>query len=130
MLVVWFLNGIKREPRVLIDRVRNSVKSVLPCNVFFGRPLSAAGPSETLVATVESRYDVIISTLCLEFAAVDLEEYRAAVDNVTSLLLPSGYLILQVTRVGMFTNMLLIRPGSKSLFWKITFFTLQVIKLN
>jgi hypothetical protein len=43
-----------------------------------------------------SLYDVIITTLCLEFATLSVDEYSVAVGNVTSLLRPGGFLIIQV----------------------------------
>ena len=43
-----------------------------------------------------SLYDVIITTLCLEFATLSVDEYSSAVGNVTSLLRPQGFLVVQV----------------------------------
>lgn len=43
-----------------------------------------------------SLYDVIITTLCLEFATLTVEEYSTAVANVTRLLRPAGFLVVQV----------------------------------
>lgn len=43
-----------------------------------------------------SLYDVIITTLCLEFATLSVDEYSSAVRNVTSLLRPEGFLVIQV----------------------------------
>ena len=77
-----------READVLMDRVRNSVKDVVACNVFDAGVAPALG---------QGHFDVIISTLCLEFASVDLDEYGSAVRNVAALLGPSAHLILQVT---------------------------------
>ena len=70
-----------------MDRVRGCVKDVVACNVF-----------DAGVGISDGQFDVIISTLCLEFAAVDLSGYESAVRNVASLLRPSAYLILQVTK--------------------------------
>ena len=65
---------------------------MLPCNVFARQPLLE---TDSLCDSGDG-FDVIISTLCLEFAAVSLDEFKLAVSNIVSLLLPSGYLILQV----------------------------------
>lgn len=88
---------------LLVERVRRSVRAVVPCNVFLADPLStdnkAAGPAakdKEDAHNGHSSFDVIISTLCLEFASLSVAEYESAVANVTRLLRPSGYLILQV----------------------------------
>jgi len=72
------------EAGVLMGRVRSSVQDVVACNVF-----------DADVGIGDAQFDVIISTLCLEFAAIDLDEYESAVRNVAALLRPSAYLILQ-----------------------------------
>lgn len=87
------------RPELLLDRVRRSVRAVVPCNVLLSDPLAdykEAAASSDAIADVPSSYDVIITTLCLEFASLCNVEYSTAVSNVTRLLRPSGYLIMQV----------------------------------
>lgn len=75
----------------MLDRVRRSVGAVVPCNVLLTDPLMDYKGTDG-----HSSYDVIISTLCLEFASLSTEEYSAAVGNVARLLRPSGHFIIQV----------------------------------
>lgn len=101
-----------QRPEWLLDRVRRSVRAVVPCNVLLSDPLvdyykeAAATASSDAMADVPSSYDVIITTLCLEFASLCHEEYSTAVSNVTRLLRPSGYLIMQVTFFGSISSRL------------------------
>ena len=80
--------------------MRRSVRRVVPCNVLLSNPLAdykeAADDSDAIADVPSSSYDVIISTLCLEFASLSHEEYSTAVRNVARLLRPSGYFIMQV----------------------------------
>ncbi|XP_057375410.1 nicotinamide N-methyltransferase-like [Daphnia carinata] len=79
---------------ILLDRVRHSVRAVVPCNVLLTDPLMD-NKDTACNADGHSLYDVIITTLCLEFATLTLEEYSTAVANVTRLLRPGGFLIVQ-----------------------------------
>ncbi len=90
-----FLNSSRSET-TLLDRVRRSVRAVVPCNVLLTDPLMDYKDAACTAADGHSIYDVIISTLCLEFASLSPEEYSAAVGNVARLLRPSGYFIIQV----------------------------------
>lgn len=81
-----------RSGQMLLDRVRRSVRAVVPCNVFMKDPLLGRSPPP-------DQYDVIITTLCLEFAAPTEPDYLAAVVNVSRLLRPSGHLIVQVFNI-------------------------------
>lgn len=86
------LEGIK-------TRVREAIQNVLPCNVFNSNPLSFChdeNSSSLRQKEAQEKFDVIVSTLCLEFVTTSLEDYRTVVDNVVGLLKPGGYLILQV----------------------------------
>ena len=96
----------------MLDRVRRRVRAVVACDVFLPNPLAiasdvsySAAPSVNCDGVVSSPstlqsnpslYDVIVSTLCLEFATVTVKDYSLAVANVASLLKPGGHLILQV----------------------------------
>ena len=100
---------------LLLDRVRRKVRAVVACNVFLPNPLATASEAASTVdehtavsissvvppSTLEtnSLFDVIISTLCLEFASVTVKDYSLAVANVASLLKPNGHLILQVFKI-------------------------------
>ena len=77
--------------KALLDRVRRSVRSVVPCNVFLTDPLMGYQNKSS-----DSLFDVIITTLCLEFASPSPIDYSAALTNVARLLRPSGHLIIQV----------------------------------
>jgi len=102
---------------LLLDRVRRKVRAVAACNVFLPNPLATASEAASTVdvhtavsiksssvvppSTLEtnSLFDVIISTLSLEFASVTVKDYSLAVANVASLLKPNGHLILQVFKI-------------------------------
>ncbi|KAK4007523.1 hypothetical protein OUZ56_012680 [Daphnia magna] len=79
---------------ILLDRVRHSVRAVVPCNVLLTDPLMD-NKDTACNADGHSSYDVIITTLCLEFATLTVEEYSTAVANVTRLLRPAGFLVVQ-----------------------------------
>lgn len=87
---------LQRSETSLLDRVRRSVRAVVPCNVLLTDPLMDYKDAACTATDGHSAYDVIISTLCLEFASLSPEEYSAAVGNVARLLRPSGYFIIQV----------------------------------
>lgn len=80
---------------MLLERVRHSVRAVVPCNVLLTNPLMN-DKEAAQNADGNSLYDVIITTLCLEFATLSVDEYSAAVGNVTRLLSPGGFLVVQV----------------------------------
>ncbi|XP_046639230.1 nicotinamide N-methyltransferase-like [Daphnia pulicaria] len=79
---------------LLLERVRHSVRAVVPCNVLLTNPLMN-DKEAAQNADGNSLYDVIITTLCLEFATLSVDEYSAAVGNVTRLLSPGGFLVVQ-----------------------------------
>nr|CAH0104331.1 unnamed protein product [Daphnia galeata] len=80
---------------LLLDRVRLSVRAVVPCNVLLTDPLMNDKDAAQNADGCSSLYDVIITTLCLEFATLSVDEYSSAVGNVTSLLRPEGFLVIQ-----------------------------------
>lgn len=84
-----------RSETLLLERVRHSVRAVVPCNVLLTNPLMN-DKEAAQNADGNSLYDVIITTLCLEFATLSVDEYSAAVGNVTRLLSPGGFLVVQV----------------------------------
>lgn len=83
----------------LLERVRRSVRAVVPCDVFSVQPLGVKGDngsSGDADGHGPGNFRAIISTLCLEFASLTPDQYTTAVTNTASLLKPGGYLILQV----------------------------------
>jgi hypothetical protein len=78
----------------LSQRVRQSVRAVVPCDVFQRPPLINSCRDGDVQKT--QQFDVVITTLCLEFASASVQDYRTAVGNVAALVRPSGYLIMQV----------------------------------
>lgn len=79
----------------LVERVRRSVRAVVSCDVFSVDPLGVKGSDKE--SDCRGPFDIIISTLCLEFASLTPDDYTTAVTNTASLLKPSAYLILQVS---------------------------------
>ncbi|XP_037069218.1 phenylethanolamine N-methyltransferase-like [Pollicipes pollicipes] len=80
------LEGGGLTPGELAKRVRVKVEHVQPADVLSDQPLGE---------TASNRYDVVVSSLCLEFASSDLDQYRRAVLAVSTLVKPGGYLIMQ-----------------------------------
>ena len=80
----------------LVERVRRSVRAVVPCDVFSADLLGVNGGDKE--SYCRGPFDFIISTLCLEFASLTPADYTTAVTNTASLLAPGAYLILQVSR--------------------------------
>ena len=80
----------------LSRRVRQSVRAVVPCDVFQRPPLINSCRDGDADVQKTRQFDVVITTLCLEFASASAEDYRTAVGNVAALVRPSGYLIMQV----------------------------------
>jgi len=70
----------------ILNRVRNSVRAVVPCDYFEDDPL---------MAWSKDKFDVIITSFCLECTS-SLEDYSKAMKNIVNLLRPSGHLIIQV----------------------------------
>jgi len=72
----------------ILNRVRQSVLCVVPCNVLMDDPL---------MGWSADKYDVIITYFCLECASSSEVDYFTAMNNVARLLNPSGHLIIQVS---------------------------------
>ena len=70
------------------DMIRQRVTEVLHCDARAHLPLGAAN----------RRYDVVVSNMCLEAAADDLDEWRQCVHNLASLVKPGGILILTTVK--------------------------------
>uniref|UniRef100_A0A452GP01 Nicotinamide N-methyltransferase n=1 Tax=Gopherus agassizii TaxID=38772 RepID=A0A452GP01_9SAUR len=69
------------------DKLRKKVKQVLKCNV---------SKSNILAPVSLPQADCLLSTLCLEAACKDLNSYRAALKNISSLLKPGGHLVMVI----------------------------------
>lgn len=70
--------------RILEERLRKTLKNVSFCDVFESVPLNRR----------EAPFDIIITSLCLEFAACDWSSYVQALKNVASLLSLGGGIIM------------------------------------
>jgi hypothetical protein len=68
--------------------IRHKVTQILPCDVLMQPPLE----------TFTQPYDVIVSNLCLEAAAHDLDQYQWCMSNLASLLKPGGQLIMVASK--------------------------------
>ncbi|XP_046642226.1 nicotinamide N-methyltransferase-like [Daphnia pulicaria] len=75
----------KESAFLVLDRVRHSVRCVIPCDVL---------QSDPILGHTESPFDIIISVFCLECAVSSPKEYPSTVSNVVRLLNPSGHLIM------------------------------------
>ncbi|XP_040069094.1 indolethylamine N-methyltransferase-like [Ixodes scapularis] len=78
-------SDIKKGAIEILERTRAAIHNVVPCGVL-----------ERGVLPVEHRenFDVVISSGCLESAAVDVESYRRVVCNVVTLAKPGGLLVI------------------------------------
>ncbi|XP_063293008.1 nicotinamide N-methyltransferase-like [Pelobates fuscus] len=83
--VVCELEGDREKWREKEEKLRSTIKHVLRCDVTKSNPLDPL---------VISPADGLISTLCLETACKDINSYRSALRNITSLLKPGGHLVL------------------------------------
>lgn len=79
--VDYFHTGEKH----LLNRLRSCVKTVIPCNVHCKSPLSDDN----------ARFDVVLTSLCLEFASDNMTDYVQSVINVATLLVEDGCLVMQ-----------------------------------
>ncbi|XP_077998618.1 nicotinamide N-methyltransferase-like [Glandiceps talaboti] len=68
-------------------RLRKAIKEVIPCNVLKSNPLEP---------NVLEPFDAVITSLCIEAACMDLEEYKMAIKKMASLLKCGGTLIMFV----------------------------------
>ena len=66
------------------ERMRSLVK-VVPCDISLNPPIEKG---------YEGPYDIVISSLCLESGCENIEEYRAGVAKLSSLLKPGGLLLI------------------------------------
>ncbi|XP_029768761.1 nicotinamide N-methyltransferase-like [Terrapene carolina triunguis] len=69
------------------EKLRKKVKQVLKCDV---------SKSNILAPVSLPQADCLLSTLCLEAACKDLNSYRAALKNISSLLKPGGHLVMVI----------------------------------
>ncbi|KAK7084514.1 hypothetical protein SK128_001344 [Halocaridina rubra] len=80
-----FLQERSEEETVdVVQQLRNAFQLIIPCDGAMSNPLSP----------VSQRYDVVMSTLCLEFATTSLEDYRVMMGNVINILRPGGVFLM------------------------------------
>ncbi|XP_067326973.1 nicotinamide N-methyltransferase-like [Anolis sagrei] len=78
------LEGNREKWKEKEEKLRRTIKQVLPCDVTLANPLDPL---------VLQPVDAVISTFCLESACDDLPTYCSAMKNVGSLVKPGGHLI-------------------------------------
>ncbi|MBN3302552.1 NNMT methyltransferase, partial [Amia calva] len=85
--VIQFVSELegKRTPKEMEERLRRTVKQVLPCDVRHENPFHPL---------VLEPADCVLTSLCLEAACKDHPTYQQALKNVTALLRPGGVLIM------------------------------------
>ncbi|KAK3888156.1 hypothetical protein Pcinc_007771 [Petrolisthes cinctipes] len=66
------------------ERLRDAFRGVVPCDLALHNPLHP----------LQERFDVITSTLCLEFAAASPSQYSTYFSHLVNLLLPDGVLVM------------------------------------
>ena len=64
--------------------LRNTIKTVVPCDIFQPEPVADKGP-----------YDIVTSCLCLEYVCQSTEDYKEGVAKLARLLKPGGTLLMQ-----------------------------------
>lgn len=84
-VVVDVEGGEEKDVAVREERIRSSVKAVIPCDVTKDPLL----PQQYI-----GQYDIVQSMLCLDAACQTEEEYSAAIKRLTQVLKPDGKLIL------------------------------------
>ncbi|XP_066940135.1 indolethylamine N-methyltransferase-like [Macrobrachium rosenbergii] len=78
------LDGGTKTGEDYAQRLRDVFQLVVPCD----------GELENPLHPICQTYDVVMSTLCLEFATISLDDYRAMLANVTHLIKPGGVLMM------------------------------------
>ncbi|NP_001083598.1 indolethylamine N-methyltransferase L homeolog [Xenopus laevis] len=78
------LEGNRENWREKEDKLRATIKKVLKCDVTKSNPLHPE---------ILPKADCLISALCLEVACKDIDAYKDAVRNITTLLKPGGHLV-------------------------------------
>lgn len=69
------------------SQVRNKVKGAVECDVNKPNPLAG-----TLLEN--AKFDVITSCLCLHVAALTIDDFKKALQNISKLLKPGGHLVV------------------------------------
>ncbi|XP_064120703.1 indolethylamine N-methyltransferase-like [Macrobrachium nipponense] len=78
------LDGGTKAGEDYVQRLRDVFQLVVPCD----------GELENPLHPVCQTYDIVMSTLCLEFATISLDDYRVMLANVTHLIKPGGVLMM------------------------------------
>ncbi|XP_060643626.2 nicotinamide N-methyltransferase-like [Anolis sagrei] len=81
------LEGDREKWKEKEEKLRRTIKQVLPCDVTLANPLNPL---------VLQPVDCLISSFCLDSVCKDLPAYCSAVKNVGSLVKPGGHLIFVV----------------------------------
>ncbi|XP_070000422.1 indolethylamine N-methyltransferase [Penaeus vannamei] len=76
--------GDGRKAEEIAERLREVFQVVIPCD----------GALEEPLAPIRQKYDVIMTTLCLEFATTTKDDHRTMLGRVVSLLRPGGVLLM------------------------------------
>ncbi|XP_063596661.1 indolethylamine N-methyltransferase-like [Penaeus indicus] len=76
--------GDGRKEEDISERLREAFQVVLPCD----------GTLEEPLFPIRQRYDVIMTTLCLEFATTTKDDHRTMLGRVVNLLRPGGVLLM------------------------------------
>jgi len=66
------------------EDVRKKVSAVVPCDVHH----------EFISKEHEGPYDIVLNSLCFETACQSMEQYRAAMKNLVSLVKPGGFVLI------------------------------------
>ena len=66
------------------ELLRNTVKTVVPFDIFQPNPVEDKGP-----------YDIVTSSLCLEYIGLTKEQYMESIAKVAHLVKPGGILLMQ-----------------------------------
>ena len=67
------------------ELLRKTVKAVVPFDIFQANPLEDKGP-----------YDIVTSSLCLEYVGLTKEQYMESVAKMAHLLKPGGIFVMEV----------------------------------
>ena len=71
------------RPSEIEDRVRRSVKDIIPCNIL----------DERIVSEESGLFDCITTACCLDGVCSDMDTYRKAVKNLSLCLRPGGHVV-------------------------------------
>ena len=85
VLYYEIFNILRNKWREVEDRLRSSIKEIVPCDIFHENPLDPLKPEP---------FDCIISSTTLESACTDLDSFNKAIRSLAGLLKKGGTLIM------------------------------------